>query len=81
MDRETQRAIETIAKASDERLGHVIGLAAILMSLPETAKIKNADVDARIAAECRIIFGAGAVESNARRFAHGILRVARELHP
>lgn len=80
MDHDAQRAFQELAKVVDERLGTIIGVAAVVSTLPETARLSKGEVGRQISALCRSLpFAATNLSSAAMKSATAVLALAQKL--
>lgn len=76
--RELERTIRKIAEAVDEKAGQIIGLAAIIACLPETANVDMTRVNQVIEQSTRIGFATGQLSSKAKTIVSQVHRLAQE---
>lgn len=76
--RQLERTIKQLAEALDEKTGQIIGLAALIASLPETANIDMAKVEQVIDRSARTGVGLSQVSGKAKTIARQIHRIAQE---
>lgn len=70
------RVIEKLSQATDERAGQIIGIAAILACMPETARIDKDLVSEVVDAQCANIEGGDTVQDRARQIAYAIINLS-----
>jgi hypothetical protein len=75
---EEQRLLQQLGKLVDERMGQIIGIAAVVAALPETAGVDTAKVKSLIGEFCNGVMGPTAqLRSAADKLATGILQTAK----
>ncbi|HEY4344823.1 MAG TPA: hypothetical protein VGN05_10785 [Parvibaculum sp.] len=76
--RQLERTVRKIADITDEKTGQIIGLAALIACLPETANIDITKVNQVIDQSVRMGFGLHQVAGKAKAIARDVHKIAQE---